>query len=78
MRQMLEASGFIDILIKVKENASDIIKDWMPGSGAEKYVTSAYITATKPRDGQGIRDNPRESFTAAPVACGLEDAGPGC
>ena len=46
---MLVAAGFHDIKITVKENGRDIVKDWIPGSGAENYVTSAYVTATKPR-----------------------------
>lgn len=52
-------AGFVDIHIEVKENADEIIKDWMPGSGAEKFITSAYVTATKPSDSWGFRDNVR-------------------
>jgi len=48
MRDMLKEAGFVNIKIEVKEAAGDIIKDWMPGSGAEKFVTSVYVTATKP------------------------------
>jgi len=53
MRQLLTAAGFTGILIQVKENAADIISGWMPGSGAEKYVTSAYVTAVKSADCKG-------------------------
>lgn len=53
---MLVAAGFDDIKITVKENGRDIVKDWIPGSGAENYVTSAYVTATKPRQAHGFRD----------------------
>ena len=53
---MLVAAGFHDIKITVKENGRDIVKDWIPGSGAENYVTSAYVTATKPRQAHGFRD----------------------
>eukprot|EP00439_Symbiodinium_sp_Y106_P069975 s1666_g12.t1 len=35
-RNMLIDAGFTDINIAIKENAADIIKDWIPGSGAEK------------------------------------------
>jgi len=45
---MMAEAGFKNIKIQVKENAADIISGWMPGSGAEKYVTSAYVTAEKP------------------------------
>lgn len=53
---MLVAAGFVDVKIAVKENGRDIVKGWIPGSGAEKYVTSAYVTATKPRSTHGFRD----------------------
>lgn len=62
---MLVAAGFTNINIQVKENAADIIKGWMPGSGAEKYVTSAYVTATKPADKKGIPDNVRAAVSQA-------------
>lgn len=56
MRTMFEAAGFTDVTIAVKENGADIISGWMPGSGAEKFVTSASVTATKPAGGLSIRD----------------------
>lgn len=87
MTDMLLAAGFSDIRVEVKENAADIIKDWIPGSGAEQYVTSAYVTATKPRDMPGLRDDvrhqtaevqPEEAFAAPPAAGGTEPAAVGC
>jgi len=59
---MLKSAGFTDINIQIKENAADIISGWMPGSGAEKFVTSAYVTAVKPRGGNGIRDDVRRGI----------------
>ena len=53
---MLLGAGFVDVKIDVKENGRDIVAGWIPGSGAEKYVTSAYVTATKPRGTHGFRD----------------------
>mmetsp|Transcript_35340 Transcript_35340/g.77276 ORF Transcript_35340/g.77276 Transcript_35340/m.77276 type:complete len:123 (-) Transcript_35340:77-445(-) len=50
MQDLLLSAGFSDIKIEVKENAAEIIKDWMPGSGAEQYITSAYVTARKGED----------------------------
>lgn len=61
MLEMLTSAGFVDVKIQIKENAADIISGWMPGSGAEKYVTSAYVTATKPIGGQTIRDTVRQT-----------------
>lgn len=83
MRDMLAAAGFSNIKIEKKERAADIIKDWMPGSGAEKYVTSVYVTATKPM-GAGSRDNVRAgtAFVDASACCApgggpVADCGPG-
>jgi len=67
MKEMLISAGFSDINIQVKENAGDIIKDWMPGSNAEKYVTSVYVTATKRADAPHVVDNVRN-------CCGAEAA----
>lgn len=64
MKDMLVGAGFVDVNIAIKENAADIIKGWMPGSGAEKVVTSAYVTATKPANQAGIRDSVRPSAGA--------------
>mmetsp|Transcript_61052 Transcript_61052/g.196704 ORF Transcript_61052/g.196704 Transcript_61052/m.196704 type:complete len:85 (+) Transcript_61052:1061-1315(+) len=65
---MLAFAGFTDIKIDLKENAADIIKGWMPGSGAENYITSAYVTAVKPSGKQGIRDDVRGGKSHADVA----------
>jgi len=64
---LLMDAGFVDIQIKIKEGAAEIIKDWMPGSGAEKVITSAYVTATKPADRTGFRDNVREGTSSADI-----------
>jgi len=81
MVDMLKGAGFTDIKIQIKENAADIIKDWIPGSGAEKYITSAYVTARKPSGLHGIRDNVRADSNDKDVAvatssgCCDDDAG---
>lgn len=72
---MLIAAGFAEINIQIKENAADIIKDWMPGSGAEKYITSAYVTATKPKGQPGIRDDVHRNVVVAEVVAAAELAG---
>mmetsp|Transcript_51155 Transcript_51155/g.158634 ORF Transcript_51155/g.158634 Transcript_51155/m.158634 type:complete len:90 (+) Transcript_51155:522-791(+) len=68
MRQLLTDAGFTEVKIEVKENAADIIKDWIPGSGAEKYITSAYVTAVKPVGTAGLRDNVRADVHRADAA----------
>ncbi|MGD9613304.1 MAG: arsenite methyltransferase [Kiritimatiellia bacterium] len=45
--RMLKKAGFSGIRIHVKEQSKEFIKDWFPGSGAEKYVRSATIEAVK-------------------------------
>ncbi|MTJ83439.1 MAG: arsenite methyltransferase [Telmatospirillum sp.] len=44
----LSRAGFKDVMIEVKPESRDVIKDWAPGSGVERYVVSAMITATRP------------------------------
>ena len=46
---MLRAAGFSEVTVSVKEESRKFIKDWFPGSGAENYVVSANIKATKPK-----------------------------
>ncbi len=48
IRAVLEATGFRDVRIQVKQESRAFIRDWMPGSGAENYVASATIEARKP------------------------------
>lgn len=67
MQDFLKQAGFTDVKIQVKENAADIISGWMPGTGAEKYVTSAYVTATKPLTGNGVRDDVRLKLATTTV-----------
>ena len=46
-KRTLKNAGFSKIRIAVKEQSKEFIKDWFPGSGAEKYVRSATIEAIK-------------------------------
>jgi len=84
MRTMLVAAGFSDINILIKENAAEFIKDWMPGSGAENYITSAYVTASKAAGAKHFNDDVRVNVhsgdvaiaaTVAPSAGGEQEAG---
>lgn len=49
VKRMLQAAGFRDIRITVKDASAEFIKDWFPGSGVERYVRSAVIVAAKPK-----------------------------
>ncbi|HAL91450.1 MAG TPA: arsenite S-adenosylmethyltransferase [Verrucomicrobia bacterium] len=46
-KRMLKKTGFSKIRIRVNEQSKTFIKDWFPGSGAEKYIRSATIEAVK-------------------------------
>lgn len=46
-KRMLKKAGFTQIRVGAKEQSKEFIKDWFPGSGAEKYVRSATIEAVK-------------------------------
>jgi len=45
---LLKSAGFENVVVKLKEESREFIKNWLPGSGCEKYVVSADITARKP------------------------------
>jgi arsenite methyltransferase len=49
LKSMLASVGFTGIRITVNEESGTFIRDWLPGSGAESYVASAIIEATKRR-----------------------------
>ncbi|NCA82139.1 MAG: methyltransferase domain-containing protein [Opitutae bacterium] len=46
-QRMLKKAGFSGIRIRVNEQSNTFIKDWFPGSGAERFVRSATIEAVK-------------------------------
>jgi arsenite methyltransferase len=48
LKNMLKKAGFSKISIKVKKESGAFIKDWLPGTGVEKYAASASIEALKP------------------------------
>lgn len=52
---MLVDAGFADVRVVEKAESREFIKDWLPGSGAEDFVVSANVTATKVRFGFGVR-----------------------
>lgn len=47
IQKMLEQTGFTNVSISVQDDSARFIGDWFPGSGVEKYVRSAIITAYK-------------------------------
>ncbi|MDD4586064.1 arsenite methyltransferase [Aminobacterium sp. EBM-42] len=47
VEEMLKNAGFKDIIITVKEESREYIKNWFPGSGVENFVRSAYVEAKK-------------------------------
>ena len=55
LRALLTEAGFVDVRIDLKPESKSFIKDWMPGSGAEGFVASAAIQATKPEGTAEVR-----------------------
>lgn len=47
LRSALARAGFTDVRIEPKPESAAFIREWMPGSGAEQYVASATIEASK-------------------------------
>ncbi|HLU37911.1 MAG TPA: arsenite methyltransferase [Planctomycetota bacterium] len=52
LRALLQQAGFTAIAIDVQPESRAFIANWLPGSGAEDYVASATIRATKPGAGE--------------------------
>jgi arsenite methyltransferase len=48
LQAMLTESGFTDVSIELDPRSREVIADWAPGRGFERYVASAKITATRP------------------------------
>jgi SAM-dependent methyltransferase len=48
LRRLLADAGFAGIRISISEESRSFIRDWLPGSGAERCVASATIEARKP------------------------------
>lgn len=48
IEELLRAAGFEQVRVEVNEQSRTFIRDWMPGSGAERYVASATVEAIKP------------------------------
>ena len=44
----LAEAGFGDIRVTVRPESRELIATWVPGSGIENHVASAYVEATKP------------------------------
>lgn len=47
LRALLRAAGFESVRVEVNEASREFIRDWLPGSGVERYVASASIEAEK-------------------------------
>jgi SAM-dependent methyltransferase len=49
IRAALADAGFDQAIVDIKAESRNFIRDWMPGSNAEDFVTSATIQAIKPK-----------------------------
>lgn len=45
---MMAEAGFADVVLEDKPESRQLIAGWMPGSGAEDFVSSVIIRGTKP------------------------------
>lgn len=45
---LLREVGFERVTVRVKAESAEFIQGWLPGSGAERYVSSAELEAIKP------------------------------
>lgn len=50
MAHILEQVGFVNVKVTRKPESREVIKRWLPGSGAEDFVVAANIEASKPND----------------------------
>lgn len=48
LERMLTEAGFRDVRVQPKAESADFIRDWIPGSGIERHVSSAYVEGRKP------------------------------
>jgi ubiquinone/menaquinone biosynthesis C-methylase UbiE len=48
LRKRLKEAGFQRIIIELKAYSDELVSQWFPGSGVERYVASADIEAYKP------------------------------
>ena len=72
LEDMIAEAGFGDVRIQVRSESRQLIGEWAPGTGAERFVASALIEATKPRSGNDRESGARESIgpgESAPACC---------
>ena len=48
----LQAAGFRDVRVTVKQESRDLVASWAPGRGIEDHVASAIVEARKPAAGE--------------------------
>lgn len=70
LRAQLEDAGFNAIDIRVQEGSREFIADWLPGSGAERWVASALIEARKPTDASAATPRKDDAPPRSTRCCG--------
>jgi len=67
---MLLSAGFDSVTIDLKDQSREVIKEWIPGSGAEDYIVSANITAWKGESSGDVAVKRTVQAPAPPPAAG--------
>lgn len=78
LEAMLRAAGFEDVRVTTKPESAAFIEQWLPGSGAERFVASATLEAQKPGGAPRERLPAGEPAPAATDTQARSCCGPSC
>lgn len=71
IERWLAEAGFTNIAVTPKPESREFIRNWFPGTGAEEYVGSATIEATKP---SGSTSGPASKQSCCAPSCCVKEA----
>jgi ubiquinone/menaquinone biosynthesis C-methylase UbiE len=59
IEKILREVGFDEIEVDIRLESAEFMKDWLPGSGAERFIASAAIRAKRPAGGGCCGSSPK-------------------